>query len=204
MSTKVGIEVTGVKEALRELNSIDKSARRQLTRDYREIVQPLVKDAERYIPDKAPMSGWERNWFPRGGTEPVLPLGSSAPREPKSPGPHWQQYKQARRRYSNWMRWQAQMRAYVSGKRPQSVGGYTRNLSAFGVQWLSPTSVLFDTASQSKTPQGEQMIQTLRARFGGSSRVMWRAWQTAEDDVLGGVRELINDLMFRVNQKVSV
>lgn len=204
MSTNVSIEVTGVKEALRELNSMDKSARRQLTRDYRQIVQPVLTDAERYVPNEAPMSGWNRTWNPRGGTQPVLPLGASSTRTPKAPGATWAQSSGGRRRMANWMKWEAKMRPYISGKRPQSIGGFTRNLSAFGVHWLSPTSVLFDTAGQATTPQGEQMIKVLQQRFGQPSRVMWKAWESADDDVIGGVKDLVEDLMFRVNQKVRL
>jgi len=44
------VEIVGVKEALRELNKIDKVARRQLTKDYKEIVSPVLEAAKSLTP----------------------------------------------------------------------------------------------------------------------------------------------------------
>lgn len=184
MSTNVSIEVTGVKEALRELNSMDKSARRQLTRDFRQIVQPTLTEAKNLVPSGQPMSGWARKWDPQakrqGGSSgrTVFPYDPSL--APKG------------------------VVAFVSGKKPREFAGVVRNLSAFGVQYRTPSATLFDQANNWKTPQGEQMVKVLRQRFGNPSRIMWRAWERTEDDVTGNVKQLIEDLMFRVNQKVKI
>ena len=61
MSNKVQIEVTGVKDALRELNSIDKQARRDVTRRFKDIMRPSVQAAQNLTPVEPPMSGWARS-----------------------------------------------------------------------------------------------------------------------------------------------
>jgi hypothetical protein len=205
MSTNVQIEVTGVKDALRELNSIDKKARRRLTTDFRQIMDPVLKTGRDLIPDQAPMSGWERSWSPGGRGVPVLPFEAGQPtyRAPRQPKKDWPQSREGRRQMGKWMQWESYMRTYVSGKRPVTFGGYTRNLSAFGVRWLSPAAALFDTSATPRTPQGARMIATLQSRYGQSSRVIWKSWERSGGEVTDKVQRLINDLMRRVNGKLK-
>ena len=65
------LEVYGVKQALATLNSIDKTYRREITRRYATIVEPIVKDAKQHLPIKPPKSGWARA-FNVGGQEAAL------------------------------------------------------------------------------------------------------------------------------------
>jgi hypothetical protein len=60
------LEIYGLKEALKELNKIDKSLRREITKDYKRITAGLVSDIESAIPLNYPLSGWERRWNLRG------------------------------------------------------------------------------------------------------------------------------------------
>jgi len=60
------IQANGVKEALSTIQSLNKSYRRAITREYAEIVAPMVADAKALVPKEVPMSGWERSWAPRG------------------------------------------------------------------------------------------------------------------------------------------
>lgn len=200
------IEVAGVKEALRELNEMDKRARRQLTRDFKEIMKPLTMDAERLIPDKAPLSGFDRSWTPKGSSTAVLPFTgtTTAARQPRKPTAREMNYTSGRKAMGQWLRWDAGLRTYVSGKRPQTVGSYTRNLSAFGLRWQGPAAVLFDTSGQASTTQGARMVSALQARFGAPSRVMWRAWETGGDKVEANVKRLVRDLMRRTGRKIQL
>ena len=198
------IEVVGVKEALRELNSIDKRARRQITSDYREIMRPVTTDAKSLVPTKAPLSGFDRNWTPKGASKSVLPF-ERTPRTPRRPSTaELARSRESRRQMGAWLQWQQGINTYVSGKRPQTIGGYTRNLSAFGVRWLGPAAVLFDTSGQSKTPQGAKMVAALTGRFGSPSRVMWRAWSKSGNEVQDNVQKLIERVMLLVGQKIKV
>lgn len=184
MRIETQIQVTGVKEALRELNQIDKRARRKLTRDYREIVSPTLTTAEGLTPSKAPMSGWERGWDPQAGRQ-----GGSTGRKLLPYDPN--KAKQA-------------IKPFISGKKPKEFAGVTRNLTAFGISWRSPSAVLFDQADHWNTKQGEQMVHVLRQRYGTPSRMMWRAWERTEDDVMGNIKQLIEDLMFQVGNRIKI
>jgi hypothetical protein len=173
------IEVVGIKQALAELNTFDKKYRRGITSRYREIVQPMVSDAKNLIPVRAPMSGFNRAWTPRGGqsTEPLLPWDLYGGRAVKP---------------------------FISGKRPKTYGGYTRSLAAFGIRWGDRTSVLFDASGQSKTEQGAQMVATLGARYGSPSRAMWRAYNQSSRDIQNDVADLVEDIFRQIGKNINV
>ena len=202
MTIRTDIRAVGIKDALRELNTIDKRARRAVTRDYNEIVQPIVRDAKTLVPREAPLSGFERSWSP-GGRGELLPWGvNNASRRPKVPA-NWQQSKQGRKQYRNAVLYDAKIRAYVSGKKPISSGGYTRNLAAFGVRWLGYESVLFDTSGHARTRQGQQMVAALTAKFGPPSRAMWRAYERSANDVQRSMRKLVERVMREVGRDLA-
>ena len=56
------MEFLGLKEALKEINTIDKKLRRQIIRDFKQIVQPVIADAKTMLPSGAPLSGMARPW----------------------------------------------------------------------------------------------------------------------------------------------
>lgn len=66
MSVDTNVSVVGLKEALKELNTFDKSARREVTKEFKRITQPVVETAKGRIPFGPPLSGMARNWAPRG------------------------------------------------------------------------------------------------------------------------------------------
>lgn len=202
MSVEASINMTGVKEALRELNDIDKRARRQITKDYQEIVSPITTYAKSHVPAEAPLSGFNRTWIPNGSTSPVLPFSPSEGRTPRKPTQREMNYKGGRAQYREWAKWKAGINAYISGKRPQTFGGYTRNLAAFGVRWLGNTAVLFDTSAQAKTAQGARMVSALNSRFGQPSRVMWRAYEASDREVQWRLRQLVERIMRETNRKI--
>ena len=202
MAATVDIRATGIKEALRELNDIDKRLRRQITKDYEEIVQPIVSGARALVPNKAPLSGFDRFWKPLGSRNAVLPFGINDKDGPKRPRYDWAQSSAGRKQMGDWNRWQAGIRAYVSGKKPQTFGGYTRNLAAFGVRWLGKSAVLFDTSAQATTRQGAQMVSALNSRFGQPSRVMWRAYEKADSQVQYELQKLVNKVMVAVGRRI--
>ena len=63
MTTDIDIEVVGLKDALKILNSMDKSLRREITKDFKSIMDPVVKDAIQLVPTDAPLSGMSRVWI---------------------------------------------------------------------------------------------------------------------------------------------
>ena len=198
------LEVVGVKDALRELNDIDKKLRRQITRDYQEIVKPVVSQAKSYVPDVAPLSGFNRVWTPAGASGSVLPFGSGgASRAPKIPR-QWQQSPHGRRQMGKWLQWKYGIRGYISGKKPRTYNGYTKNLATFGIRWQGPAAVLFDTSANPNTPQGARMVAALNSRYGQPSRVMWRAYESADDKVQRELRNLVNRVMEATNRETRI
>jgi hypothetical protein len=128
------------------------------------------------------MSGWNRTYKPLGGgyrrsNQEILPWNPNA---------------------------SLAIKPYVSGKRPKTIGGYTRNLAAFGVRWTDKSAVLFDFAGQAETPQGQQMIQVLNSRYGRPSRAMWLAYRQAGPDIQYEIRELVEKVMRSVNREIKV
>lgn len=195
MTAMTNLEIAGLKESLRTLQSLDKVARRKITQDYKEIVNPMVKDARQLVPSDAPMSGFNRSWSPRGG-EPVLPFtGATGSRAPRKPSKRDMNYPGGRRQMVQWMKWQQGIAAFVSGKKPRPYGDYVKNLAVFGVQWQGPAAVLFDTSRHASTPQGQLMIAVLQSRFGPASRVIWKAYESADQAIQAELEQLIKRIM---------
>ena len=63
------IEVVGLKDALKELNTLDKKLRRQVTRDFKDIMKPVLAEASSRLPDGPPLSGMARSWKGKSGAE---------------------------------------------------------------------------------------------------------------------------------------
>lgn len=114
------IEVAGLKEALKELNDIDKKLRRQVTRDFKQIMQPVVADAMMRLPGVAPLSGMKRSWKGNSGAQLMA----------------WQPELVSRN-----------IKAFTSGKKVRDTGkGFKQNLAVFGVRWAGPQAQVFDMA----------------------------------------------------------
>jgi hypothetical protein len=112
------VEVLGLKEALRELNTIDKKLRREITRDFKQIVQPVLGKAESLLPNGAPLSGMARSWKGKSGADIMS----------------W-----------NDARVRRNIKAFTSGKKVRDApGGFKQNLGVFGIRWLGPQATALD------------------------------------------------------------
>lgn len=131
MTSELGpIEVVGLKEALAQLNKIDKKLRRQITTDFKAIVDPVLIEARRNIPDDAPLSGMARSWTGKSGAELM----------------HWESAKVNKN-----------LKAFTSGKKiREAPGGFKQNLATFGIRWGGPQATLFDMARKGKLSQSLQ------------------------------------------------
>lgn len=65
MTATAGVEVYGVKEAIKELRNIDPLYRKQLNKDAKEVAAPAVDDAKNRYPSKF-LSGMKYQWAPKG------------------------------------------------------------------------------------------------------------------------------------------
>ena len=203
MTTETTLEVAGLKQALKTLQDMDKVARRAITQDYKQLVQPMVSDARSLVPTNAPMSGFNRSWSPRGG-EPILPFaGNTGGRAPRKPSRYEYNFPGGRRQMGKWEDWQRGLNAFVSGKKPRQFGDYTKNLAVFGVQWQGHAAVLYDQSRRASTPQGARMISVLQSRFGPASRVIWKAYSSADTEIQNELERLIQRIMKQATRAIE-
>lgn len=65
MTISTRVEMVGVKDTIRSLSKIDRTVRRQFTKDAQNVVRPIVDEAVREYPVEA-LSGMARAWVVNG------------------------------------------------------------------------------------------------------------------------------------------
>jgi hypothetical protein len=114
------VEVYGLKNALKELNKVDKVLRREITKDYKRVTMSLIDDAEAAIPmgiGITSIRGMGRAWTPSKGSYQILPW----------PDTH-------------------QIKATINTKNVKEYAGQKVNLSTFVVKWVGGAAQVFDWA----------------------------------------------------------
>ena len=164
MTVNTKIDVVGLKDDLRVIQDLDKKLRRQITKDFAEIVKLPVEEAKRNVPNGAPLSGFARTWRTRSGYQ-MFPWDGTLGAKGIKP--------------------------FVSGKKPREFQGVTRNLAVFGLRWTNARATVLDMSRKSSTGQGRVMVDRLTQRYGKASRIMWPAYQQHRDDVEREVRSLV-------------
>jgi hypothetical protein len=167
VSTK--IEVVGLKDALKTLNKIDKSLRREITKDYKKIVQPVIDDANKLVPSGVPLSGMKRNWSTKSGFK-MLPF---------VPGR------------------KQKIAAKINTRNIKEYGGNKSNVGTFVIQWQGATGTMFDTSMEGS------LGRALTARYGRSSRVMWKAYEQRQGDVISEMEQLVKRVMDEANRETK-
>jgi len=171
------LSIVGAKEALRELNKIDKVARRQVTKDYAGIVETVITEARGLTPDSPPLSGMAHRWNP-GNRGDVFP---------------WNDAKSDR-----------SMKAFVSGKKPRQYGAYTSDLAVFGIRWSSSSALVNEMSGRGPVPtvKGRQMVASLNRRYGDPGRFLWKAYLKHKDEVERRVELLMREVMRKVQKGI--
>lgn len=171
------LEMVGVKEALRALNSIDKKARRQVTKDYAQIVSSVVQEAKQTTPKEPPLSGMKYSWQARR-VFPIFP---------------WDNAKSDRA-----------IKPFVSGKRPRKYGAFVSDIAAFGIKWTSPDALTLEFAGKGSVPtaRGKQMVSALNQKYGTPGRVLWKAYMRHADEVLKETEKLVKKVIAQVNKEI--
>ena len=167
VSTKV--EVVGLKDALKTLNKIDKSLRREITKDYKKIVQPVIDDANKLVPTGVPLSGMARNWSTKSGFK-MLPW---------IPG------------------MKQKIAAKINTRNIKEYAGNKSNVGTFLIQWQGATGTMFDTSMSG--PLG----RALTARYGSASRVMWKAYEKRDGDVMSEMEKLVKRVIDEANRETK-
>jgi hypothetical protein len=166
------IEVVGLKEALKELNTMDKKLRREITRDFKKIVQPVLGKAESMLPNDAPLSGMARSWQGKSGADIMS----------------W-----------NDARVRRNIKAFTSGKKVRDApGGFKQNLGVFGIKWLGPQATALDMLAKGV------MADNLTERFGPPSRIIYKAYDSASDEIQQQVKDLVNKVMKLTNNAFRI
>ena len=173
MGIEINAEIFGIKAALKELNSINKRLRREITKDYKNIVADVVSDAEAKAPREAPLSGMNRKWTTKSGFA-LLP---------------WRTYEGK------------QVVAGTSGKAVKEFAGFKKNVAAFYVLYRGPQAALFDMTG--KKNKSSPLARSLTQEFGPSSRVLWPAYERQKDSVDRNMQKLVDKIGEGVNRRLS-
>jgi hypothetical protein len=56
------VTVVGIKETLRELNKIEPELRKEIIKDFRQVVKPVVNEVRQSLPNQPTLSGFGRSW----------------------------------------------------------------------------------------------------------------------------------------------
>ena len=203
MTVNATIEIAGIKDALRVLNGIDKSARRDLTKRYKKVVEHIVKAIGAAIPKEAPLSGFDRKWDP-SSKRPVA--RSTFRRDIVTGGLAERRRREGANAILPYQFNERQVVAGVSGKRPRRhSAGFMTHLATFYIRTNSKSAELFDMAGKAggTTIAGQRMISSLTAMYGKPSRVIWPTYEKNANTVEDAIQDIVNDLMRRVNKEMS-
>lgn len=175
MAVSANIQIYGIKEALKELNKIDRSLRREITKDYKQIVKSVIDDAKSVIPASAPLSGMNRKWKTKSGHEIIGDGG-------------WNQAVA-----------QKFLVAKISTRKVKEFGGTKVNVGTFRLVWSGIANQTFDIAGRSSS---NALANALQAKFGRASRVMWPAYERNKSQVEQEMIQLCDRIMDEVNRNL--
>ena len=172
MNVETNASVVGLKEALKELNSFDKVARRQVTKDFKRITQPVVDTAKGKIPFGPPLSGMTRNWTPAGRRAAILPWNPTG-----------------------------DIKQVVNTKNVKEYRGNTVNLAVFSVKWVDAIAGIFDFATNGRLGQALSSKFGTPSRVMWNAMDSQEGRVEAELlDVIQGVMEDVNKRLVRGDQ----
>ena len=186
----VSFQVTGIKESLKELNRLAPDLRRQITKDFKTITQPMVNAACAATPAEPPLTGMNRKWK-------------------KIKGGVWNNTQVDRGI-------QVKIDTRRARKRNLTAGAQYETLGAFIFQSREVWGIIFDMAGrggaqdrdfQNRTYGGQEyrytwnntLIRNLNAKWGEASRYMW----PTAIDYQPQMEEAVRTLTERVEADIS-
>lgn len=194
MTIQADIKVIGIKEALKNLNKVNPSLRRQITKDYKQLIKPVTDAAVAAVPDIEPISGWASGWTFASGNVGLTPGG-------------W-----------NGVKAQKMIKAKISTRRVKQFRGRLENLGTFRVVWTGLANTIYDIAGRRARGQvrersrvgshgkrvgtvgGPTMVAVLRGRYGGASRTIWPAYEKNKEEVSDEMQNLVDKLLKKTFQ----
>lgn len=176
----VSFQVYGLKEALRELNSISQKLRKEVTREYKTILQPVIEDAVRAIPVQAPLSGMDRAWKTKSGYQML----------PGKAGGGWSATIAGR-----------MVKPKINTRAIRDYGGQRVNVGTFRLVWLGAANSVYDMAGRRSA---NRLARNLEARWGRASRVIWPAWEQNQSSVMMLMEGLVKNVAEIVSRNLAV
>ena len=175
------IKVFGLKEALKEINSVNPKLRREITTTYKQIMAATIKDVQSKIPVNPPMSGFAGKWTKNGVN--LLPWDGSIARK-------MVKVKIDTRRARN---------------RNIQYGTVYETLAVFKISWVGTINTILDLAGKQDSPTnlaGANMIKVLNERYGKSMRFLWPAVERNRGQIDSEMEILVKRVMDEVNKNL--
>ena len=193
---QVGVE--GLKDALKTLNKTAPTLRREITKDYKQIVEPLIKAAQQITPTIGPVSGMDRTgWRYASGWEVLPPSGWNGTKAQKA------------------------FKAKISTRRVKEFRGTLENVGTFRMVWTGFANTVFDMAGRQSsgnrdvfsrvgshgrrvgTVGGPNLIAVLRGRYGAASRTVWPAYEKNKNELDVEMTKLVERVMREVQNELN-
>ena len=178
MAASVGIEYDGLKQALREIGKIDPALRRQITKDIKSAVEPLVSAIKDSIPSTPPLSGqkgYSRTSWKNEQKNIVVKVDTR----------------------------KARKRNLSAGAQFESVG--TVKITAKGAA-LSMTDMAGRGPNQTRNKNPLRVrpnfADVLSSRLGGPSRFMWARSDDYLDEITQRVDRIVQEVMNDANKRI--
>jgi len=178
---RTGVQVYGIKEDLKTLNKLAPDLRRQITKDYRALMQPTISDARNNLPagiGQTVMRGFGRKW------RHIFPWDKAV----------------ANRNIT------VKIDTRRARQRNMEKGAQYETLSAFIIQQKNPAGIVFDIAGRGGKSTSTQkrkgvtydwnntLIENMDRVFGKASRSMWPAVENNTDNIESAIRNITEDV----------
>jgi hypothetical protein len=165
------LEVSGLREALKEINKIDKALRREITKDFERAASPMVDAMRADVPAQPPLSGFANRsrtqWKKNESKSIRVKIDTRRPRG----------------------------RSMPNGGKGEPVGVVKIRAMSAGMSIFDMAG-----KSTGKTPRGEALIANLQQRYGSPSRVMWPNAEKHSEEVSANIEVTVKKVQTEITR----
>jgi hypothetical protein len=197
VAVDISVGVVGLKESLKQLNKIAPTLRRQITKDYVQIMQPVVDTVQKIIPTIPPVTGMSKGWKTSSGLE-MLPASG------------W-----------NGNKAQKLLKPKINTRKVKEFQGNVENVGTFGLVLKGYVNTVVDMAGRQSsgnrdvfsrvgshgrrvgTVGGPLLIAMLQSRYGGASRAVWAGYERSKTELDHEMEQLVQRVMDLVNTEMA-
>jgi hypothetical protein len=178
---RTGVQVFGIKEDLKTLNKLAPDLRRDITKNYRALMQPTISDARNNLPagiGQTVMRGFGRKW------RHIFPWDKAI----------------ANRSIT------VKIDTRRARKRNMDKGAQYETLSAFVIQQKNPAGIVFDIAGRGGKSSSSQkrktgtfdwnntLIENMEKTFGKASRSMYPAVEKNTENIESAIKNITEEV----------